>query len=70
DVEALLVAPRDRDGRNRQERFDCFLVPISACYELVGRVKRCWRGFDGGDEAWREIDGFFARVRARSEPRA
>ena len=64
DVEALLVSG---DGHGR---FDCFLVPISACYELVGRVKRCWRGFDGGEEAWREIDAFFARVRARSEPRA
>jgi hypothetical protein len=65
DVEALLVAARDRDGHGR---FDVWLVPISACYELVGRVKRVWRGFDGGDEAWREIDAFFARVRARSEP--
>lgn len=64
DVEALLVAG---DGHGR---FDCYLVPISACYELVGRVKRCWRGFDGGELAWREIDGFFAGLRARSEPAA
>ena len=64
DVEALLVSG---DGRGR---FECFLVPISACYELVGRVKRCWRGFDGGEEARLEIDGFFARVRERSEARA
>ncbi|MDB4968866.1 MAG: hypothetical protein JWN44_4555 [Myxococcales bacterium] len=62
DVEALLVAG-DREGR-----FDCYLMPISACYELVGRVKRCWRGFDGGELAWREIDDFFAGVRQRSEP--
>jgi hypothetical protein len=64
DVEALLIAG---DGHGR---FDCYLVPISACYELVGRVKRCWRGFDGGELAWREIDDFFAAVRARSEPTA
>ncbi|HXU73543.1 MAG TPA: DUF5947 family protein [Polyangia bacterium] len=64
DVEALLVCG---DGHGR---FECWLVPVSACYELVGRVKRCWRGFDGGEEAWREIDAFFARVRGRSEPRS
>lgn len=64
DVEALLVAG---DGHGR---FDCHVVPVSACYELVGRVKRCWRGFDGGAEAWAEIDAFFARARARSEPAA
>jgi uncharacterized protein DUF5947 len=61
DVEALLVAG---DGHGR---FEHWLVPISACYELVGRVKRCWRGFDGGAEARSEIDAFFARVRARAE---
>ena len=64
DVEALLVAG---DGHGR---FDCWLVPVSACYELVGRVKRCWRGFDGGETAWAEIDAFFGRVRERSEPAA
>jgi hypothetical protein len=60
EVEALLVAG---DGRGR---FECWLVPIWACYELVGRVRRCWRGFDGGQEARREIESFFVRVRARS----
>jgi hypothetical protein len=64
DVEALLVAG---DGHGR---FSCFLVPIAACYELVGRVKRSWRGFDGGEAAWREIDAFFAAVRARTSPLA
>ncbi len=60
DVEALLVRRGD-DGD------ECFLVPIDACYELVGRVRLHWKGFDGGQEAWREIDGFFASLRARSE---
>jgi len=61
DVEALLVhGPRGG-------AFACFLVPIDACYELVGRVRRTWRGFDGGEDAWREIDGFFAALRARCE---
>jgi Family of unknown function (DUF5947) len=49
EVEALLVSKRES-----------WIVPVDACYELVGRIKRTWRGFDGGSEAWREIDGFFA----------
>lgn len=61
DVEALLV-------RSRPEGLEAYLVPIDACYELVGRIRRHWRGFDGGGEARREIDGFFERVRAKSEP--
>ena len=61
DVEALLVHRR-RDGE-----FDCYIVPIDSCYELVGRIRRCWKGFDGGQEAWDEIDGFFASVRKRSD---
>jgi hypothetical protein len=53
DVEALLVR-REKDGRS-----DCLLVPVDACYRLVGLVRLHWRGFDGGADAWREIDGFF-----------
>jgi len=59
DVEALLV-------RKLDERFECFLAPIDACYELVGIVRLHWKGFDGGQDVWREIDGFFARLRERS----
>ena len=59
DVEALLVHGR------RGEPFRCYLVPIDVCYELVGRVRQTWRGFDGGEEAWREIDGFFAALHRR-----
>ena len=61
DVEALLV---QRTG----EGFECFLVPIDACYELVGLVRMHWKGFDGGQEAWEAIDGFFDRVREQSRP--
>jgi hypothetical protein len=60
DVEALLVRrERDRD-------FECFLVPIDACYELTGIVRRRWKGFDGGEEAHRDIAAFFDKLRARS----
>ena len=59
DVEALLVYRRS-DG------FECYVVPIDACYELVGRIRLHWKGFQGGEEAWREIDAFFAGLRQKS----
>ena len=40
--------------------------PIDACYELVGHLRRLWRGFDGGREAHDSIDAFFDRVRRRA----
>ncbi|MGH3923793.1 MAG: DUF5947 family protein [Pseudonocardiaceae bacterium] len=61
DVEALLIY------RPKGQAFECFLVPITACYELVGRVRLRWKGFDGGTEVWAEIDAFFDRLRGRSE---
>lgn len=62
DVEALLVR-MPVDGRDDAT---CFLVPIDACYELVGQLRLLWRGFDGGQEARRFVDDFFADVAARS----
>ena len=64
DVEALLIRGEDR-GRNE---FCCYIVPIDACYELVGRLRQLWRGFDGGSEVHQAIDDFFAAVAARSRP--
>ncbi len=67
DVEALLVrSVRDPDGT---ETFVCHVVPIDACYELVGRMRLTWRGFDGGQEARAGLEEFFARVDERSRPR-
>jgi hypothetical protein len=60
DVEALLVHGR------RGEPLEAYVVPIDACYELVGKVRRSWRGFDGGDEARGELDAFFVTVRERA----
>ena len=59
DVEAVLLRRLD-DG------FDCYLVPIDACYELVGIVRQSWEGFAGGEDVWRRIDDFFARIQERS----
>jgi hypothetical protein len=56
DVEALIV-------RRERDHDDVFLVPIDACYELVGRLRMHWTGFDGGPEARTVIDAFFDHVR-------
>nr|WP_239028438.1 DUF5947 family protein [Pseudonocardia acidicola] len=64
DVEALLVR-RDRPGGGSGGG-ECLLVPIDACYRLVGLVKLHWRGFDGGAEAWRAIDGLFTELGDRA----
>jgi hypothetical protein len=62
DTEALLV----RVGDDERVAPECYLVPIDACYEFVGRLRTLWRGFDGGQEARAYIDEFFARVADRS----
>ena len=61
DVEAILV-------RDHGSGFEGHLVPIDACYELVGRLRQVWRGFDGGQEARAALDEFFAGVQRRSRP--
>jgi hypothetical protein len=68
DVEALLVrgaagGPGRAGGAGPLR---CLLVPIDRCYELVGRIRRAWRGFDGGDEVHREIDALFAELSRRA----
>jgi hypothetical protein len=67
DVEALLVR-RDKAGSGAAGSAEGLLVPIDACYRLVGLVKLHWRGFDGGAEAWHEIDGFFDALREQARP--
>jgi hypothetical protein len=61
DVEALLVRSDRASGG-----LTCYLVPIDACYELVGELRRLWRGFDGGQEAHDALDAFFSNVQARA----
>ncbi|WUD77612.1 DUF5947 family protein [Streptomyces sp. NBC_00510] len=64
DVEALLVR-RDGDGGDGGE---CFLLPIDRAYELVGRLRLNWQGFDGGSGARAELAAFFDDVRQRAAP--
>lgn len=59
DVEAALICRTDSG-------IGYFLVPVDACYELAGRMRLHWRGFDGGAEARASIDDFLATVRSRA----
>jgi Family of unknown function (DUF5947) len=62
DVEAFLVRAGHGEGVT-----ECYIVPIDLCYELVGHLRRVWRGFDGGRESHDAIDQFFGRIRARAQ---
>jgi hypothetical protein len=62
DVEALLV----RKGRDADDGCDGFIVPIDACYDLVGRIRVHWNGFSGGVAVQSEMDRFFVDIAAKS----
>lgn len=72
DTEALLIRrERGADGASRGTgagSTECYLVPVDTCYELVGRMRLHWQGFDGGAEARADLTDFFARVRAAARP--
>jgi hypothetical protein len=71
DVEALIVRSSDTYAAASPARPSrAFIVPIDVCYELVGRIRRGWRGMQGGDEVWRDVDDFFARIVARARESA
>jgi hypothetical protein len=59
EVEAILI-------RDTGSGVECYLVPIDACYQLVGTVRMYWKGFDGGAEAQDHISGFFTEIRSRA----
>lgn len=61
DTEALLV--------NRTDGADLegFLVPIDACYHLVGLLRTRWHGFTGGPAAQQAVGEFLAELRTRAE---
>ncbi len=61
DVEAILI-------RAGSDGIECFVVPIDSCYELVGRLRRLWRGFDGGREARDALADYFDRIEAEARP--
>jgi hypothetical protein len=61
DVEAALVyRPRGAQARS-------YVVPIDACYELVGLVRSKWDGIGGGDAVHDAIENFFTAVAERAQ---
>jgi hypothetical protein len=65
DVEALLV---NRVGHSRgAAQAEYYIVPIDACYKLVGLIRIHWRGLSGGTEVWQEIGNFFAQLKSRAQ---
>lgn len=63
DTEALIVRVPEEETLAPE----CFLVPIDACYEFVGRLRMLWHGFDGGHQVRDFITEFFDQVKARSK---
>ena len=61
DVEAALICRTDTSVEH-------FLVPVDVCYELAGRMRLHWRGFDGGEQARESIAEFLGKVRSRARP--
>lgn len=59
EVEALLV---NRIG----EHPAYFIVPIDACYRLVGLIRSKWHGLSGGADVWNAIADFFAGLDDRA----
>ena len=65
DIEALLV---NRVARaNEATSAQCYIVPIDACYKLVGLIRMHWHGLSGGTEVWQQIAQFFQTLRTRAE---
>ena len=60
DVETILISQDESAG------LEYYIVPVDACYELAGRMRMLWRGFDGGTEARESIAEFLAGVRKRA----
>jgi hypothetical protein len=55
DVEALLA--HRLDGAN-----EAWVLSIDLCFELVGEIRRSWRGFGGGPGVRDALAAFFARL--------
>lgn len=61
DVETLLInRVKNRGAENYREYY---IAPIDVCYELVGLIRLKWKGLSGGEEVWKAIEEFFARLR-------
>ena len=63
DAEALVV-------NRMSEPPQYAILPIDACYALVGLVKSRWEGISGGGAIEQAVPEFFAALRARAAARA
>jgi hypothetical protein len=65
-------AGNERGGGDQRLRvtsgLETFLVPIDACFGLVGRVRAGWRGLDGGADVRRTLVAFADELRRRCRP--
>jgi hypothetical protein len=59
EVEALMVNRVGGEGAY-------FIVPIDACYRLIGLIRTKWRGLSGGPEVWQAIAEFFSDLNRRA----
>lgn len=55
DVEGVLFRLVDDD-------IDCYVVPVDQCYQLASRVRRRWRGPDGGPGVAEAIAHFWSTL--------
>jgi hypothetical protein len=62
EVEALLIRSRPLASHH----LEALVVPVDACYQLVGILRQCWRGFDGGADAHAAVEGWWAALAARA----
>ena len=66
DTEAILVVARGQLGTGDGQGIETLLIPIDACYELAGKLRLNWRGFDGGAEVRHILATFLANLRRRA----
>ncbi|GLV55214.1 hypothetical protein KDH_20610 [Dictyobacter sp. S3.2.2.5] len=59
EVEALLI-------QRITAPYRYYLVPIDSCYQLVGLIRRSWRGFSGGATVWQDINTYFETIQAKA----
>jgi len=59
DLEALLI-------NRTQDPAEHYVVPIDACYRLVGLMRSSWQGIAGGQGAFDAISGFFRELKERA----
>jgi hypothetical protein len=59
DLEALLI-------NRTQEQPEYYIVPIDACYRLVGLMRSSWQGIAGGQGAFDAIGSYFRELKERA----